>query len=94
MKNKVNLPWECEPNYKQMAPNLTLMLSELNWPQWKAVTPKQSELVGLKVRESELVGLKVRECYIMYDNDKGSKQIELFLSLLKLHLFICLWHKI
>ena len=67
MKNKVNLPWECEPNYKQMAPNLTLMLSELNWPQWKAVTPKQSELVGLKVRESELVGLKVRECYIMYD---------------------------
>ena len=57
MKNKVNLPWECEPNYKQMAPNLTLMLSELNWPQWKAVTPKQSELVGLKVRE----------CYIMYD---------------------------
>ena len=60
MMNKNNFPWKYEQNYKQLAPNLTLMLSELNWPHWKTVTPKRRELLGLKVRK----------CYIMYDTQQ------------------------
>ena len=33
MTNRNNPPLDYENKYKQMAPNLTLKLSELNWPQ-------------------------------------------------------------